>query len=260
MATVRKLAGEIGPREATSPAFRQAATWVSRQFAALGYEVQRQPLNVPSGVSWGVPVGAGRTSNVIARPSDLRPGQPYLVVGAHLDTVPQAPGAEDNASGISVVLEMARLAATSPTRLPVVFVAFAAEEPRGTGDDRHHFGSRAMVARLTAVQRSSLRGMVALDRVGVGANQQVPICNGRTRSTSTARSLRQSAKTVGVATRSCGVNTSSDHWSFELAGLSAARMGSTPYAEYHSARDRADVVQPAQLDRVGRVLWGWLRD
>jgi len=260
MVTVRKLAGEIGPREATSPAFRQAAAWVAQQFAAHGYEVQRQSLHVPSGVSWGVPVDAGRTWNVIARPSDLQPGQPYLVLGAHLDTVPQAPGAEDNASGIGVVLEMARLAATTPTRLPVVFVAFAAEEPRGTGDDRHHYGSRAMVARLTTSQRSSLRGMVALDRVGAGAGRQVPICNGRARSTSTARSLRQSAKTVGVATRSCGVNRSSDHWSFELAGLPAARLGSTPYAEYHSARDQPKVVEPAQLDRVGRVLWEWLRD
>jgi Peptidase family M28 len=258
MATVRKLAGEIGPREATSLAYRQAAAWVQNQFGALGYDVRRQSLHVPAGVSWGVPVGAGRTWNVIARPRNLRPGEPYVVVGAHLDTVPQAPGAEDNASGVGVVLEMARLAAIAPTRLPVVFVAFAAEEPRGTGDDRHHYGSRALVARLSAVQRTSLRGVVALDRVGVG--QQVPICNGRTRPTSTTRSLRQSAKTLGVTTRSCGVNRSSDHWSFELAGLSAARIGSTPYAAYHSAGDRPQIVEPAQLDRVGRVLWQWLRD
>jgi Peptidase family M28 len=257
MATVRRLAVEIGPREATSLAFRDAAAWVAQQFTALGYAVERQPLHVPAGVSWGVPVKAGRTWNVIARPRDLRAGQPYLIAGAHLDTVPQAPGAEDNASGIGVLLETARLATMIHTRLPVVFVAFAAEEPRGMGDDRHHYGSRAMVARLSAVQRSSLRGMVALDRVGVG--QQVPICNGRSRSRTTARSLRRTAKTVGVATRSCGVNRSSDHWSFELASLPAARIGGTPYAEYHSARDRPRVVASAQLDRVGRVLWTWLR-
>jgi Zn-dependent M28 family amino/carboxypeptidase len=64
------------------------------------------------------------------------------MVGAQLDTVPQAPGAEDNASGVSVLIEAARLAAQRPTRLPVMFVAFAAEEPRGDGEAWHHFGSR----------------------------------------------------------------------------------------------------------------------
>ena len=41
-------------------------------------------------------------------------------------------GAEDNASGVAVMLELARLAAHEPTRLPVAFVAFGAEEPRGS--------------------------------------------------------------------------------------------------------------------------------
>jgi Zn-dependent M28 family amino/carboxypeptidase len=257
MATVRRLATGIGPREATSPAFQAAANWVEDQFKALGYDVERQRFQVPAGVSWGVPVGAGTTWNVIARPRDLRPGDPYAVVGAHLDTVPQAPGAEDNASGIAVILETARLATAAPTRLPVVFVAFAAEEPRGSGDNRHHYGSGAMVARLSANERSALRAMVALDRVGVG--HEVPICDGGLGPASTMRSLRTAAHRVGVASRSCGVNRSSDHWSFEKAGVPAARIGSTPYAQYHSARDLPAVVDPAELGRVGQVLWEWLR-
>jgi hypothetical protein len=257
MATVRTLAGGIGPREATSPAYRRAATWVERRFTALGYDVQRQPLQVPSGVSWGVPVPAGRTWNVVARPRDLKPDQPYLLVGAHLDTVPQAPGAEDNASGIGVVLEVARIATVAPTRLPVVFVTFAAEEPRGSGDDRHHYGSRAMVARLSAEQRGSLRGMVALDRVGVG--KQVPVCDGGLGPATVVRSVRRAARAIGVPTSTCGVNRASDHWSFERAGLPAARIGSTPYAQYHSAGDLPRIVQQAQLDRTGRLLWEWLR-
>ena len=256
MATVRRLALDIGPREATSPAYGRAARWVEAEFVRLGYEVQRQRLRVPAGNSWGVPVGAGETWNVVARPPGLRPGQPYVVVGAHLDTVPQAPGAEDNASGVAVVLETARLAAALPTRWPVVFVAFGAEEPRNAMGTAHHFGSRAMVARLSDAERRGLRAVVALDRVGVGTS--VPICNGNVMTTSTTRSLRRAARTVGVANRSCGANRSSDHWSFETAGFAAARIGSTPYAGYHSAGDLPRVVQQSQLGRVGRVLWEWL--
>ncbi len=64
-----------------------------------------------AGVSWGVPAGSGTSANVIATPTGLDPRRPFRIVGAHLDTVPQAPGAEDNASGVAVLLEVARLAA-----------------------------------------------------------------------------------------------------------------------------------------------------
>jgi aminopeptidase YwaD len=254
--TVDLLAGEIGPRQATSPSYRRAATWVEGQLTGLGYDVTRQSLRAPKGVSWGLPVPGGRTWNVVARPAGMREDRPYLVVGAHLDTVPQAPGAEDNASGVAVVLELARLAAAAETRLPVVFVAFAAEEPRGSGDGGHHFGSTAMVSRLSGDERRSLRGMVSLDRVGVG--RAVPICTGGLGSPGVQRELVRAARRVDVATRSCHDNRASDHWSFEKAGLPAARLGSTPYPQYHSAADRPGVVNPAQLRRVGRVMWAWL--
>jgi hypothetical protein len=51
---------------------------------------------------------------------------------------------------------------------------------------------------------------------------------------------------------------SSDHWSFVRAGLPGARLGSTPYAGYHSAGDVPGVVAPEQLERVGRLLLAWL--
>jgi Zn-dependent M28 family amino/carboxypeptidase len=91
--------------------------------------------------------------------------------------VPQAPGAEDNASGIAVLLELARMFGPpggARAGLPVVLVAFGAEEPRGDGDARHHYGSRAYVASLPAAHRAALRGMVSIDRVGVG--RVVPVC------------------------------------------------------------------------------------
>ena len=58
-------------------------------------------------------VPAGRTPNVIASPPGFDDEAPHRIVGAHLDTVPQAPGAEDNASGVAVMLELARVHADS---------------------------------------------------------------------------------------------------------------------------------------------------
>ncbi|MFC5267599.1 M28 family metallopeptidase [Kribbella qitaiheensis] len=253
-ATVRYLAGELGPREATSTAYRRALAWLETRFEAAGYQVERQALQVPAGISWGVPVRAGTTWNLIATKPGFDPTAPHRIVGAHLDTVPQAPGAEDNASGIAVLLGTAE--SMPAPRLPTVFIAFGAEEPRGDGDSRHHYGSRAYVASLPAAQRRALRGMVSLDRVGVGS--VVPVCTATAGQVTLQREVRAAAARARVPTRSC-VNRSSDHWSFVRSGMPGVRMGSTPYAEYHSARDLPPVVQAAQLGRMGRVLAGWLQ-
>lgn len=255
--TVSFLAGELGPREATSRRYEEAATAVRRQFADVGYAVQRQPLRVPAGVSWGVPVPAGRTWNLVARPPAFDPTQPYRLVGAHLDTVPQAPGAEDNASGVAVMLELARAASVRPPRVPVVFVAFAAEEPRGDGEALHHFGSRSYVERMPSVQRRNLVGMVSLDRVSVGS--AVPVCTGTSGESPLRSALLRTARRAGIPATAC-TNTASDHWSFELEGLPAVRIGGTPYPEYHSANDTPHVVSAGadQLRRVGRLLSSWL--
>jgi hypothetical protein len=255
MNTVRYLAEQVGPREATSTAYRRAADWLEGRLKAAGYRVRRQAVPVPAGNSWGVPVRAGTSWNLIATQPGFDPAAPHLTVGAHLDTVPQAPGAEDNASGIAVLLGVAEQLKNTPTRLPTVFVAFGAEEPRGDGDDRHHYGSRAYVASLPAAQRNSSRGMVSLDRVGVG--DVVPICAASTTPVTLQRDLRAVAAQIRVPSRTC-VNRSSDHWSFARAGLPAARLGSTPYGGYHSAQDLPRVVDPAQLGRTGRLLGAWL--
>ncbi len=176
MGTVDHLAGTIGPRHATSPAYRRAAAWVGARFRALDYEVRRQPVDVPGGNSWGVPVAPGTSFNVIASRRGFDPRRPHLVVGAHLDTVPQAPGAEDNASGVGVLLAVAEAMFARRARLPVVLVAFGAEEPRGSTDADHHYGSRAYVASLGPAERRAVRGMLSLDRVGVGG--VVPVVHG----------------------------------------------------------------------------------
>ena len=258
MADVRALAGRIGPRLATSPAYRRSARLVAQRFRELGYDVTTQSFPVPAGDSWGVPVDAGRSSNVVATPADFDRTEPHLIIGAHLDTVAVAPGAEDNASGVAVVLELARLAGLEGTRLPTVFVAFGAEEPVGSGDALHHFGSRHYVREMGRGQRQGLQAMVSLDRVGVG--NAVPVCTGPLSPASVQNRFLRLAERERIRVQRCAEpNTTSDHWSFEKAGLTVGRLGSTPYAGYHSAADLPRVVNPRQLSRTGRLAWAWLR-
>jgi Zn-dependent M28 family amino/carboxypeptidase len=251
------LAGRIGPRLATGPAFVEAATYVEEKFRAQGYDVSRQRFPVPAGDSWGVPVSAGTSFNVVATPPGFAAGSPYRIVGAHLDTVAVAPGAEDNASGISVLLELARLAAADDTLLPTVLIAFGAEEPRGPAEDQHHYGSRHYVAEMTRQERGNLRAMVSLDRIGVGP--RVPVCSAPEGGTKVRDSLLATAIAEDIPPLACEGNTASDHWSFVLKRMPAARVGSTSYAAYHSADDVPSVINRRQLERSGRLIWAWLR-
>jgi hypothetical protein len=254
MDDVRRLADDFGPRLATGPRFRRAAAWVAQRLGDIDYRVSLQRYAVPAGSSWGVPVAAGRSANVVAVPQRFDVSRPYVVVGAHLDTIAVAAGAEDNASGIAVLLETARRG-TVMGLAQVVFVAFGGEEPRGEGDEDHHYGSRHYVGAMTAQERRNLVGMVSLDRVGVGPTTVAWVAGS---APAVRDDLLAAADRLGIGT-AVEENTGSDHESFVGAGLPAARLGGAPYAAYHSAADVTAVVDPDQLLRTGRVLWEWLR-
>ena len=254
---VRHLANDIGPRPGTSPAFAEAA--------GLGADAVRETSGMTSGGSGSVPRGQLLGNRCSGRPQQqrhryarrLRPAQPHLIIGAHLDTVPQAPGAEDNASGVSVVLELARMASIEA---PATAGDVRGFRLRGTTGKRRRpasfrFARHGRAADSGAAPRPGRDGFAGSGRCrGV-----VPVSTGGLEPPTIRDQLIKAADRVGVAAFADEDNQASDHWSFDKAGLPAARVGSTPYAGYHSAADVPAVVNPAQLERVGTLLWAWMR-
>jgi Zn-dependent M28 family amino/carboxypeptidase len=117
---VQVLAGEIGERHVGRPqALRAAAGYVREQLAAAGYAVAAQ----------GYEAHGVRCENLeVAVPGSRRGGE-IVLAGAHYDTVPGSPGADDNASGVAGLIEIAReLRAAAPART-LKLVAFVNEEP-----------------------------------------------------------------------------------------------------------------------------------
>ncbi|MBD3882370.1 M28 family peptidase [Phormidium tenue FACHB-886] len=84
--------------------------------------------------------------------------RPPILVGAHYDTVIGSPGADDNATGLAVMLELARAIARQPARHPVRLVAFDLEE-------LGYVGSQRYVAELQR-QQQALRLMLSLEMLG----------------------------------------------------------------------------------------------
>jgi Zn-dependent M28 family amino/carboxypeptidase len=95
--------------------------------------------------------------NLILNLPGLRSPSPPILIGAHYDTVPASPGADDNATGIAVLLELAKAIATQPAQRPIRLVAFDLEE-LGVGSKAY--------AELLRQQGQKLRLMISLEMLG----------------------------------------------------------------------------------------------
>ncbi|GAB4389351.1 MAG: M28 family metallopeptidase [Thermodesulfovibrionales bacterium] len=154
-AAVRKLSEEIGPRShAQTGRLRLAAEWIAERLGASGCRVRRQEFGF----------GGNAYYNVEGEARGERADGPVLVVGAHYDTVEGTPGADDNASGVAVMLELARLAALRPyAGITPRFVAFSLEEPPVFRSSR--MGSM-VYARSLRQEGARVLGMVSLEMLG----------------------------------------------------------------------------------------------
>jgi Zn-dependent M28 family amino/carboxypeptidase len=110
-----------------------------------------------------------RVTNLLATVPASAGASAYYVVGAHYDTVPSTPGADDNASAVAVLLELAGRLRQARLKAPVLFVAFTLEEPPAhlTG----HQGSRIFV-RNCENNGDRVLGAIILEMVGYTAPRQ----------------------------------------------------------------------------------------
>jgi Zn-dependent M28 family amino/carboxypeptidase len=110
-----------------------------------------------------------RVTNVLATAPTTAGASVYYLVGAHYDTVPGTPGADDNASAVAVMLELARRLRQERLKAPVLFAAFTLEEPPAylTG----HQGSR-MFVRSCHTSGDRVLGAIILEMVGYTAPHQ----------------------------------------------------------------------------------------
>jgi Zn-dependent M28 family amino/carboxypeptidase len=152
---VRHLHALVGERHPyTSPQrLQRAQEHLVQALASYGLDVTLDEFSYTT----------DRFVNVIARPKPCSARQPRVIVGAHVDTVPGTPGADDNTSGLAVMLEAARVLSARAPEAPVEFVGFNLEELSMVGS--HHY------ATTLKRERVPLLGMLSLEMVGFTESQ-----------------------------------------------------------------------------------------
>jgi aminopeptidase YwaD len=179
------------------------------------------------------------TWNIVATKPGARDPHRVLVVGAHRDSVEIAPGADDNTSGVAVVLEIAEILRRTPLPATVRFVLFGAEELGLLGSDYyvHHMGSDRVI------------GMVNLDMVGSGERLQLAWDRGTDALVMVAARLAEQLGMKAQVARSNG----SDHVSFERAGVPVVFLVRPDYPYLHTPKDTVDRIDPKLLEASGRL-------
>jgi hypothetical protein len=242
----------FGPRIPGSEGSRLAADWIDGQLTESGWDVKAEDFTY-NGI---------QLRNLIGMSGP--PGGPVVVVGAHYDTRPHAdrdpddptapvPGANDGASGVAVLLELA--AAMPPESLPqtVWLVFFDAEDSGGIDGWEWIIGSTHFVESLEV----EVEAAVIVDMVG-DADLRLPL---ELNSTGwlqqeiwlTARDLGYTAFAAAP-----GPSILDDHTPFLRAGIPAVDIIDFTYPPWHTQADALGQVSPGSLEQVGRTLQSWL--
>jgi len=271
-AHVTRLAGEIGERNVWAHEnLAAAAGWIEETLRSLGLEVRGQTFEAEGHRVRNLEVerrGAGRADEIV-------------VVGAHYDSVLGSPGANDNASGVAALLELARRFGDQSSARTLRFVAFVNEEPP--------FFQTAEMGSLVYARRSRAAServvaMLSLETIGCYADapgsQQYPFPFGlfyprrgdfvgfvgniasRALVGQAIGAFRRHAAfpSEGVAAPGwIGGIGWSDHWGFWQQGYPAVMVTDTApfrYPHYHLHSDTPDRLD---YDRLARVVSGLAR-
>jgi aminopeptidase N len=168
--------------------------------------------------------------------------------GARVDALGKLhPGADDNASGVAVLIEIAKQLATRPAPpRTIVFIAFS-------GEEAGLLGSRHYVSHPLPVAVSGIFGVINMDTVGRLGDQPVSVI-----ATESAREwpfvFRGITAVTGIQTRSIpGAAESSDQKAFIDAGVPGVQIFSGAGLDYHRPTDTPDKVDGAGMVKVATV-------
>jgi hypothetical protein len=229
-ATVERIAA-LGPRPAGAPGAEAAvADLVAERLRGLGYRVVLQSVRLPN----------GRVSRNVVAAAD---GAPRVVLTAHYDGVRGTPAANDNGSGVAVLLE---LAAALRDRPGVLLAATAAEERVQTRSKRH-LGSLRLLQGISPAARRGVRLAATIDMVGVGTLLHV-----RGLEAKPNRSARLLLRGGGASyLRDSGL---SDHAEQTRGGLPAAWVQWRDDRCWHAPCDVARRVNPRRMQAAYELV------
>lgn len=240
------ISGKIGSRPAAGRGEARAHQYVGNRFAAAGLHTEAARVSVP---------GRGGSQNMIGKLETKADCLQILM--AHTDSVPPGHGANDNASGVGVLVALAPKLAKLDPPCDVWLVATGAEEREVIGTS-YHVGAAALVRTVKNQGRAGdLRFALSVDMVGRGKRFYLRSPQSSTRASVEGEVLNAAGRAnVTVRWARDSGDGNSDHREFELAGLPAAviEVWRGEDACHHEGCDLPGRLQKGALNRVLKVV------
>ncbi|MCG1027556.1 M20/M25/M40 family metallo-hydrolase [Virgibacillus halodenitrificans] len=241
---VAYLSQVIGSRGAGTEGELETVDYLVDQFRSYGYkDVKVHEFTFPSG---GKNITSYNVEAVKEPMKNHNKGQ-EIIVGAHHDSVPWGPGANDDASGTAALLELARVFADTPTDTTIKFVAFGAEE-------YGLWGSRRYAEEMTNQEIDNTVAMFQMDMVGsADAGDLVMFtANGEKNTVTDLGAAAGSRVSELVPYSELG---RSDHVPFHNLGIPAALFIHTPLEPwYHTEDDLLKYISKEKLKDVSNIV------
>jgi hypothetical protein len=246
MRHVRFLSEDLGPRPAGAEALDQGCDYVVAALEAGGLEARRLQYRLPDGKA-AVNVSATRSGE-----SDAE-----LVLAVHLDTVPDSPGGNDDASGVGALLELAELLKDTAPPRSVRFVFFTAEEAL-EGSDEHGFGSLQFIEGLEPEAVRRVAAACWLDKIGAGPTLKIMHIHGTP--AVLAERLHELAVERGMEPKLIAAKRWSEEMAFEDRGIPTAWVEYGPAPNLHLPEDDITNVDQEKLAAVGALIHAWIME
>lgn len=194
--------------------------------------------------------------NVIGslKPKKNRDTGQVITVGAHHDSVPNGPGANDDASGVSAVLELARIFANTPTDTEIRFITFGSEE-------RGLVGSSYYASNLPKEEASRIQAHFQMDMIGARDAGEDNPAGGLIMYTIDGQKNLVTDLSAAAGSRirneiiPYGQLGRSDHQPFHELGIPAALFIHSPVEpSYHQPTDTLDKIDKNKLQQVAEIV------
>jgi len=242
----------FGPRIPETEGHAKVVEWIREELAKAGWQVEIQESE-----ALGHPI-----RNIVARRSDT---SPQVILGAHYDTrlhadndphpennLKPVPGANDGASGVAVLLELAR---TLPEDKVDVWLVFFDAEDNGRFEGWDWTLGSPEFVRNNSVQP---RTVVVVDMIG---DADLNIYKEYNSDPDLTTEIWETAGSLGYGSKfipEYKYSMQDDHRPFLEASIPAVLIIDFDYPYWHTVEDTPDKVSAESLEAVGRTLWTWI--
>ncbi|MFL0195876.1 M28 family peptidase [Clostridium sp. WILCCON 0269] len=249
MNTIKTLA--MTSRQVGSNSEKKACEYIKNKLESYGYKPQLQTFPIPSDYSESGKVKFNSSQNLIAvKKSKSNYNKAIIIICAHYDCEENSVGANDNASGVSVVIETSRLLRNVSSDYELRFIFFG-------GEEIGFLGSRYYIKNLSSNDKKNIKAVINIDSIAQKDGSKPCIFTMSGKKNSATMLLKNIPKDMNLKK---SIREFSDYTAFDEVGTPALCIGQVydKKLKINGPQDVISTIDESKLKLVADIIIGSL--